>query len=101
MLGSIIAALTLAHGLVVVARFGFGRDHLLGLSRLFDLNIESNVPTWYSSAALVSCALALALTGELKRQTGDRFAKHWFGLALLFAYMSRTEVEITWDSQSS
>src|SRR5215213_808996 len=47
-----ILSLTVIHVLVQIADFGFGRDHLLGLTPLFDLNQENNIPTCYSGIVL-------------------------------------------------
>jgi hypothetical protein len=42
--------------------------------RLFDVNSERNVPSWFSSMLLMGCALAAALLGVLVRRAGDRDA---------------------------
>jgi hypothetical protein len=91
-LGGIVALLTTLYAAVLVARFGFGRDHLMGLAAVFDLSLEANVPTWYSAAALLICALALGLIASVKHGERGPFAKHWTGLALMFAYLSLDEV---------
>ena len=54
-----ILCLTVIHILVQIAYFGFWRDHLLGLTPLFDMNQENNIPTWYSGIVLFSVAGAL------------------------------------------
>ena len=64
----------------------------MGLAAVFDLNAESNVPTWYSATALLLCAAALAVVARLKHRLQDPFAVHWSGLAALFVYMSLDEV---------
>ena len=87
-----VAVLVALHLVVMVAKFGFGHDHLMGMARVFDLNEESNVPTWYSGVALLLCSASLALVAAVKRRTHDRFLAHWGVLALIFAYMSLDEV---------
>ena len=48
-----ILLLMAMHMFVQVAYFGFGHDNLLGLTALFDMNRETNVPTWYSVAGFL------------------------------------------------
>lgn len=87
-----ILSLTVIHVLVQVAYFGFGRDHLLGLTPLFDLNQEDNVPTWYSGIVLFTTAAAVGIVAAAKHQAGAPFARHWTVLAFIFLYMSLDEL---------
>ncbi|KOF19420.1 hypothetical protein AC244_11615 [Ensifer adhaerens] len=57
---------------------------------LFDLNRELNIPTWASSALIVMVGGACALVGLAERQQGGR-AWPWWGLGVVFAYMSMDE----------
>src|SRR5688572_2036294 len=72
--------LTLMHIGVHVAYFGFGHDHLKGLTPLFDMNRENNIPTWYSGTVFLATAAALAVVATAKHQTRAPFARHWTGL---------------------
>jgi hypothetical protein len=54
---------------------------------LLSLSYEANVPTWYASSLLLSCALLLA--GIAHNAATDR--RHWAALAALFCYMSLDE----------
>jgi hypothetical protein len=69
-----------------VLRFGTFGD--FALADALSLSLEANVPTWYSSMLLFSCALALFRAGE----RGDGWRWHWWGLALTFAAISLDEV---------
>lgn len=60
--------------------------------RFFDLDHENNLPTWYSSSALLLCAVLLTGIGLHKRQVGDRYARHWIALAIIFAFLSLDEM---------
>jgi hypothetical protein len=91
LLAGVVTVLVSLHVAVLVARFGFGRDHLMGMADLFDLNVEGNVPTWYSAVAFLACALALAAVAAVKHGEGAPFAAHWTGLALIFVYLSIDE----------
>ena len=87
-----ILFLTVMHVLVQVAYFGFGRDHLQGLTPLFDLNQENNVPTWYSGMVLLTTASALGIVAAAKHRARAPFARHWTSLAFIFLYMSLDEL---------
>jgi len=75
-------------------RFGFGFTSKSSLSfiRLFDLNEEANIPTWFSSIMLVSCSAMIALIGLAKRAIGDRWMRHWLALSVIFLLMSLDEI---------
>jgi hypothetical protein len=60
--------------------------------RLFDVNSEGNVPTWFSSMLLMGCALVAGLLGVLVRRAGGRDARYWAGLAAVLSLLSLDEV---------
>ena len=72
-------------------KYYLGHDQLLGLIRQFNVSHEGNIPTWYSSLSLLFCAALLAIIGYDRRLAGDRFRRHWIGLACLFFYVSLDE----------
>jgi len=57
--------------------------------RLFRVNSEGLIPTWYSAATLLGCAALLLMIGWARR--GHRFWKHWIALGLVFAFISMDE----------
>lgn len=62
------------------------------LVRLFNLNAEANVPTWFSSSLLLLCSLLLAVVGAAGRSRGnDVLSRQWVGLSLVFALLSLDE----------
>lgn len=69
-----------------------GDTYLYGLVPLFNVGLESNIPTWYASATLLLCAGLLAFIAAARRRAGDRFARHWAVLAVIFAGLSLDEV---------
>lgn len=81
-----------AAGLVVeLLRFGSVGEFALADS--FSLSLEANVPTWYSSVVLFSCALALLAVANDEAAAGQtRWRFHWRGLALAFFAISMDEV---------
>ena len=88
---SIVFLLTLASLAGQYVRFYLGHDYLFGLIQKFNLSHEGNIPTWYSSFSLLLCAALLGIIGHTRRAEGDRYYRHWFGLALLFLYISIDE----------
>ena len=71
-------------------------DHqlLLAAMRQFSMLNEANIPTWYSTLLLASCALALAVIGfSQSRETGG-YRRHWLILSLIFLYISMDEASV-------
>lgn len=54
---------------------------------MFSLSYEQNLPTWYSTCLLFTCALALANIAR----SATRMRAHWWILAAGFTYMSLDE----------
>lgn len=58
---------------------------------MFDVNIEHNIPSFYSSILILSCVpLLLYIHGCWRRREGG-YAWHWLGLALIFLALSLDE----------
>lgn len=72
-----------------------GEDNLAPLvsNSLWALGVdhESSIPTWFSTALLLSCAGLLFLVALAKRARRDRYTRHWMGLAFIFLYLSMDE----------
>ena len=58
------------------------------LVALFSLSWEGNLPTWYSSALLLACAITLFL---IAGSAARREARYWSLLAAVFGYLSIDE----------
>ncbi|HSK11475.1 MAG TPA: hypothetical protein VK911_17960 [Vicinamibacterales bacterium] len=86
-----IAALTVASLTGQILRFYFGHDYVFGLVSLFNVNREANVPTWYATATLLGASLLLWLIARVSRAAGERDARYWLWLSLLFLYVSADE----------
>jgi len=63
----------------------FGADNLYVV---FDLWDEVSIPSWYGTSLLLIAAALLGVIAVAKRQVGDRFQRHWTGLALIFLALS-------------
>src|SRR5262245_40882879 len=60
-----------------------GRDDLEDFLITFDLDAESNLPTWYASIALLACAVLLGRIATLTRRAHRPFAGHWRALGAI------------------
>ena len=99
-LASVIAIAALAHMAATLVEFASGdpdiftRFHLGEIRREFDLESESNVATWFSSAMLLFCALLLSAIGRAQRRVGDKLAGYWLLLAVVFVLASIDETAL-------
>jgi len=88
---AIIAFLVSMSLIAHVLRFGYGLESASSFVTFFDLNQESNLPTWFSVMLMVACAIHLALIAAMKVATSDHWSLHWSVLAILFLLMSMDE----------
>ena len=68
-----------------------GHDALFGLVRLFDLDEEGNIPSYFSALILMIAALLLLFIAKQKIASHDTFRIQWMALSLMFIYMSADE----------
>jgi hypothetical protein len=87
-LGLVICGLTIASAAGQFAKYMLGYTTLGGLITLFDLNLEQNVPTWFSSTQLVVCAIFLWIIACATRNNGDHAAWYWGILAIILLGLS-------------
>ena len=59
--------------------------------RLFSVDGEGNIPTWYSSVTLLFSSALLAVIAVSTKHSGGRYFYHWGALALIFFYLSVDE----------
>lgn len=80
-----------AHAALVVLRFRFEREYVLGFGPLFHLNREGNLPTLFSTLLLLGCAAVSAIAAADDRRRGRWGSRYWTGLVLVFAFMALDE----------
>ena len=80
-LGAITLVLAGASLAGQVARLQLGHTHLLGLVPLLNVDLEHNLPTWFSSYLLLAGGLLLAFIWRLEARGGNPYARHWGVLA--------------------
>jgi hypothetical protein len=70
----------------------FHRINHPGFIALFDLDKENNVPTFYSSLALLFSAILLWLIASIHRAKKSSSYLSWLGLSIIFGYLSIDEI---------
>ena len=68
------------------------------IRRFFDVDEEINLPTWYSSAALLLASALLFLVHKRKAAMGAPWSVHWLLLSIGFLGLSMDEVAAVHDS---
>lgn len=86
-----IGSLLLIHVSIVIARLNVQWEPLKDLRLLFDFDEEHNVPTLYSSFALMVCSMLLTWIGRRHQLEGESH-RYWYGLALTFGFLALDEV---------
>ncbi|MEM8828342.1 MAG: hypothetical protein AAGE96_03170 [Cyanobacteria bacterium P01_G01_bin.19] len=62
------------------------------ISRYFNFDQESNLPTLYSALTLGFCSYLLAIITTLRKAQNARYIKHWKGLSIIFSLMAIDEM---------
>jgi hypothetical protein len=88
---AIAAALVAAHLALQAVRFIDGNDYLYGLTPLFDLDAEGNLPTLFSTVLLLACAALLAIVATEAGRRRDVDAWRWRVLAAGFVFLAVDE----------
>lgn len=87
---SIILFLLFCNILGLVSKFYFNHDFVYGLVPLFDFDTEKNIPTLYSSVALLFASTLLANI-TLTRKRNELSYLPWLGLTIIFLFLSMDE----------
>jgi hypothetical protein len=90
-LSAMIVCLLCAHATGLVMRLGFGHDSVYGLVPLFDVNVEGNIPTFFSVCLGLCNAALFALIALDAKNRGDRDAVYWTVLAVGFLFLAYDE----------
>lgn len=83
--------LVLAHITGQVTKYVWEHDTAYGLIRLFDVDNENNIPSYFSASLLLVAALLLTFITALKKTTHAAYAFQWALLSLGFLYLSIDE----------
>ena len=85
----IVICLVLASIFAHYYKYFIGHDRYL--VRLFALDHEWNIPTYYSSLALLFCSILLAIIAFSHKNEKNKFYLYWTVLAIIFFLLSLDE----------
>jgi len=89
LLFKIIASIVIFHLLTVIYRYVFNiPGHEPYMFKFFNVDYERNLPTVYSTMALMACSMILFLVACIDKLS---FSKYWSFLALIFFFLSLDE----------
>jgi len=88
---AIIAVLTVLHVSQLVIFFQVGDPDQFDFIEIVDFDYEANLPSFYSTAAILFCAGLLWLVSSHKRKEQLPWRHHWLGLALIFSLLGLDE----------
>jgi hypothetical protein len=86
---TVAIVLVVAHVAGAVSSHVYHHQQVFGLVDTFDMNVENNVPTFFSAFILVAGAVLLTVIAS--QSTADRYAGNWKWLAIIFAFMAVDE----------
>lgn len=86
---TVAIVLVVAHVAGAVSSHVFHHEQVFGLVDTFDMNVENNVPTFFSAFILVASAVLLTVIAS--QSTAERYAGNWKWLAVIFAFMAVDE----------
>ncbi|MBD1861037.1 MULTISPECIES: hypothetical protein [Trichocoleus] len=68
-----------------------GHGNLFGIVRLFNVDKEGNIPTWYASISLLACSVLLAIIAQAQPKETTPNSKDWRALSAVFLFLSIDE----------
>lgn len=92
----IIVFFALAYVVTQIFRHQYGMmlGGTYGLVQLFDVRVEQNLPTAYSTLLLLVASAVLFLIAQTYRSNGDAVYRKWGILALLFLFLAIDEAAV-------
>lgn len=91
LLGILALLLVLASITAQVTKFLAGHPTVYGLVRLFDVDQEGNIPSFFSALMLLFTALLLGIIAVFKKRTQASYASQWAILAFGFLFLAVDE----------
>lgn len=91
LLTGVIGVLLLASLAGSFSTYVLGHGNLFGIVRLFNVDKEGNIPTWYASISLLACSVLLAIIAQAQPKETTPNSKDWSALAAVFLFLSIDE----------
>ena len=88
----VVLVLTAASLIGQICKYHYGAVSMHGFIPFLYVDEEANIPTWYSSIALLFAAALLAAIATTKQVRREPFRWHWGFLAALFFMLSMDEI---------
>ncbi len=89
-LSLLAGCLLIADGVFLCLRHGLNHDRVYGLARLFDFDLEFNIPSLFSTFLIILNALLFLALARAEKHAA-RAAKVWYGLAGVFFFLALDE----------
>lgn len=87
----LILFLLSANILGIISKYYFDHGTVYGLIALFDFDTEKNIPTLYSSIALIVVSILLWSISITHKNLKSSYIM-WFGLSLIFLFLAIDEI---------
>ncbi|WP_108213437.1 hypothetical protein [Pontibacter mucosus] len=84
-------ALVILNVVAIYCKYFTDHPNAWGIIPQFELDMERNIPTYFSSFILLLSSVLLFAVAELKRKQQDKHVWHWRLLSGVFLYMSMDE----------
>ncbi len=88
---SIVIVLAIMHIAQLAYYFHIGNSEIFDFIEILDFDYEANLPSFYSSTALLFSAALLWVIGLHKRHQQAEYKHHWIGLAIIFTFLAMDE----------
>ncbi len=89
---AVVAVLLALHVIINTLRFTLGNEKLFGMVYMFSLGADGNIPTFYSSVALLCAGVLLLFIGYLVRTLQRTHWIYWLGLGGVFCFLAVDEM---------
>ena len=87
----LIAALLIMINIVAGVAHVLGGNRYYVLARLFILDAENNIPTYFSTLLLLAAGLLLATIAANRTQEASHYSRHWRALSVIFVILAFDE----------
>ncbi len=85
------AGIVAVHVTTLVLMYGFGRDNVYGLTALFDVDGERNVPSFFSFTIIMFAVGLLAYIAAHQPRGSKPHRGYWVGLCAVFTFLAFDE----------
>ncbi|MCI0557028.1 MAG: hypothetical protein MN733_00920 [Nitrososphaera sp.] len=87
----VITMINIGNAASMISTHYLGQPFVFGLVPLFDLDKERNIPSYFSSVALLFCSSLLYVIAIARKRKNDRDHLYWGALSIVFLYLSFDE----------